>query len=306
MRKSVTFLLLFILAACETSSVTTVADQITTDPIVIELPGQQQASISMVQPYDPNEVRHERDDRAQPWQRIERANAAAKIEPGLENYVNAVQVYPFTPGALYQLYTAPGQVSVVSLERSEALISVSAGDTVNWIVGDTSSGSGAAAQVQILVKPVRPGLSTNLVITTSKRTYLVEMTSFRETYMAALSWEYPAEQVLVAEVDPVANTMTLDPATLNFAYQISGPSPRWRPIRIFDDGRKTYVEFAANVDTAETPPLFLIGSADVPELVNYRVLGKYYVVDRLFDHAELRLGTEQQTIVTINRVEEGA
>ena len=306
MRNSIPILLFAFLAACETNSVTTVADQMTKDPIVIEMPGYLLPSTTVVQSYDPHEVRHERDDRARPWERIERANTAAKIEPGLENYVNAVQVYPFTPGALYQLYTAPGQVSVVSLERGEGLISVSAGDTVNWIVGDTSSGSGSAAQVQILVKPVRSGLATNLVITTSKRTYLVEMRSFRETYMAALSWAYPAEAVMVAEVDPVANTMTLDPATLNFAYQISGPSPRWRPTRVFDDGRKTYVEFPDDVDTSETPPLFLIGSADVPELVNYRVLGKYYVVDRLFDHAQLRLGTEYQTIVAIDRVEEGA
>ena len=49
--------------------------------------------------------------------------------------------------------------------------------TVRWIVGDTSSGSGDALRVNVMVKPIRSGLKTNLVITTSRRTYLLELTS---------------------------------------------------------------------------------------------------------------------------------
>ncbi|WP_306253322.1 P-type conjugative transfer protein TrbG [Parvularcula sp. IMCC14364] len=303
MRAFVSLVSLLVLTACTTTSVTSSEAQQTTEPIVIELPVTETSSARVIRPHDPHEVRHEADVKAQPWQRIERANKAAKVEPGLENYVNAVQIYPYTPGALYQLYTAPGQVSVISLERGESLVSVSAGDTARWIVGDTVSGAGASTQVQILVKPVSPGLSTNLVITTSKRTYLVEMRSFRETYMAALSWAYPADPHMVVEEGSMRNVRTLDPADLNFHYEISGPRPRWRPARVFDDAMKTYIEFPSTVDTSETPPLFIIGSSKEPELVNYRVLGRYYVVDRLFDHAELRLGTEDQVIVAIKRVE---
>ena len=35
------------------------------------------------------------------------------------------------------------------------------------------------------------------------------------------------------------------------------------------------------------PPLFVIGPAGGSELVNYRVNGNYYIVDRLFAAAEL-------------------
>ena len=53
------------------------------------------------------------------------------------------------------------------------------------------------------------------------------------------------------------------------------------------------------------PPLWVIGAAGGAELVNYRMLGRYYVVDRLFDHAELRLGEKPQHVVEINRFGQG-
>lgn len=102
-------------------------------------------------------------------------NAEARVALTREGYVNAIQVWPFTDGALYQIYAAVGRVTVVSLQPGEELVTVAAGDTVRWIVGDTSSGSGADLRVNVLVKPIRSDLKTNLVITTSRRTYLLEL-----------------------------------------------------------------------------------------------------------------------------------
>ena len=119
--------------------------------------------------------------------RVSRANAEARIAPTREGYVNAIQVWPFTDGALYQVYASPGRVTVVSLQPGEELVTVAAGDTVRWIVGDTSSGGGADLRVNVLVKPIRSGLKTNLVITTSRRTYLLELTSTERAWMASVS-----------------------------------------------------------------------------------------------------------------------
>ncbi|MFG3756558.1 TrbG/VirB9 family P-type conjugative transfer protein, partial [Klebsiella pneumoniae] len=105
--------------------------------------------------------------------RVSRANAEARIAPTREGYVNAIQVWPFTDGALYQVYAAVGRATVIALQPGEELVTVAAGDTVRWIVGDTSSGSGDALRVNVMVKPIRSGLKTNLVITTSRRTYLL-------------------------------------------------------------------------------------------------------------------------------------
>jgi type IV secretion system protein TrbG len=86
---------------------------------------------------------------------------------------------------------------------------------------------------------------------------------------------------------------------LKFRYAISGDDAPWKPVRAFDDGSKVYIEFPARIDQGEAPPLF-IGES---ELVNYRVRGNYYIVDRLFGAAELRLGQDPQQIVRISRID---
>lgn len=81
-------------------------------------------------------------------------------------------------GSLYQVYTAPGQVTDIALEAGEQLVGtgpVAAGDTVRWIIGDTESGSGPTRRIHILVKPTRADLQTNLVINTDRRTYHLEL-----------------------------------------------------------------------------------------------------------------------------------
>ena len=241
-----------------------------------------------------------------PFERIDKANAIAKVEPELGNFVNAVQVYPYTKGALYQLYGAPEQVTDIALQAGEQLISISAGDTVRWIVGDTTSGYGDKEQVHVLVKPIAPGLTTNLVITTDIRAYHLEMRSFNETYMAAVSWRYPqTELVSKRSSDRPMRSPTIERglaiASLKFRYEIDGDKPHWRPTRAFDDGEKVYIQFPDNISQGEAPPLFVVGEGEISELVNYRVKGAFYIVDRLFAAAELRHGAKNQSVVRITR-----
>lgn len=126
-----------------------------------------------------------------PSEAIDRGSSEARVEPSLDGYMNAVQVYPYTEGALYRLYCAPGQVSDIALQPGEELTSVSAGDTVRWVVGDTTSGGPNGQRAHVLVKPISAGLSTNLMIATDRRTYHLELESTDQSYMAALSWRYP-------------------------------------------------------------------------------------------------------------------
>jgi type IV secretion system protein VirB9 len=80
--------------------------------------------------------------------RVARANAEARVAPSREGYLNAIQVWPYADGALYQLYTRPGRVTVIALQQGEELVTVSAGDTVRWIVDDTASGAGGRRTVR--------------------------------------------------------------------------------------------------------------------------------------------------------------
>ncbi|GKS77425.1 P-type conjugative transfer protein TrbG [Acidovorax sp. SUPP950] len=228
--------------------------------------------------------------------RVSRANEEARIAPTREGYVNAIQVWPYADGALYQVYTSPGRVTVIALQEGEELVTVSAGDTVRWIVGDTASGAGATLRVNILVKPTRIGLKTNLVVTTNRRTYLLELSSTPQAWMASVSWDYPKDRMLALQkqareaqaATPVDSGLSLE--QIKFRYAITGDAPSWKPLRAFDDGQRVYIQFPGGIAQGELPPLFVIGAQGDGQLVNYRFRSPYYVVDRLFGAAELRLG----------------
>ena len=249
--------------------------------------------------------------RLSPAAAVTRGSEEARVEPSLDGYMNAIQVYPYTEGALYRLYAAPGQVSDIALQPGEELISVSAGDTVRWVVGDTTSGGPNGERAHILVKPISAGLSTNLMIATNRRTYHLELESTSGSYMAALSWRYPQDELeqLRGRNDrahrqaerTIANDLTL--ADLDFQYRIEGDRPDWRPSRVFDDGRRVFIQMPEDLATTEAPPLFVLGRGGDAQLVNYRVRGNYYIVDRLFARAELRHGEDDQTIVRIVKME---
>lgn len=272
--------------------------EIVTLPEPLPLPGQLQPPPSEMKP-----------DKRTPTVRVEAANKAALQEPTAYGYINAVQVYPYTEGALYRLYAAPEQVSDIALQPGESLTAVSAGDTVRWVIGDTTSGSGDASQVHVLVKPFAPGLKTNVVITTDRRTYHLQLESTDRTSMAAISWTYPRDTLIALQrrndqaeaVSPVAAGVTLE--NLRFRYAISGDNPPWRPVRAFDDGSKVYIEFPGRIDQGEAPPLFVVGPDGDNQLVNYRVRRNYYIVDRLFAAAELRLGADPQQVVRVSRTD---
>ena len=278
--------------------------QLVTLPQLLPLPGQ-------LKPL-PRSGRTSPPEAGDPKARIEQANAAARIQPTRAGYINAVQVYPFSDGALYQLYAAPGRVTDIALQEGEQLVGagpVAAGDTVRWIIGDTESGAGASKRVHILVKPSRSDLWTNLVINTDRRTYHLELRSAERTYMASVSWQYPADQLIALHRQAVATEAAapidggVDVAKLRFRYRIEGDRPAWRPLSAFDDGQKVYIELPPGIGQGEAPSLFVLGADGKGELVNYRVRQNYYIVDRLFGAAELRLGGKHQQTVRIVRTD---
>ena len=277
--------------------------RIVTLPEPLPLPGQLKPA--------PREHAVREDDSQSPEERVTDANRAATVEPAADGYINAIQVYPYTEGALYQLYTAPSQVSDIALQKGEKIVSVSAGDTVRWVIGDTVSGGGDNARAHVLVKPIKEDLKTNLVIITDRRAYHLELASTPETYMASVSWAYPHDELLAlrrdnrAEEEAVTQVVDtgLDIDELRFRYAVTGDNPPWRPVRVFDDTHKVYIQFPARLDQGEAPPLFVVGPDGDNQLVNYRVRGRYYIVDRLFAAAELRLGEEPQQVVRITRTD---
>ncbi len=80
------------------------------------------------------------------------------------------------------------------------------------------------------------------------------------------------------------------PDKLNFDYKLTGKSEQLRPVRVFDDGAKTYIQMPGDMQNREAPALLIIGNDGKGEMSNYRVKQQTYIVDRLFDRAQLILG----------------
>jgi type IV secretion system protein TrbG len=291
-------------AAVETPPPAPSAVEVVGIPQPLPLPGQLKPVDETPPPSEPGD----------PRERVGVANAAARIEPVRDGFINAMQLYPWSDGALYQVYAAPGQVTDIALQEGEQLVGpgpVAAGDTVRWIIGDTLSGAGPTARVHIIVKPTRPDLTTNLVINTDRRTYHLELRATQRTWMASVSWNYPADRLIAlrglnATAQAAAPVATGgDISALHFRYRIKGDDAPWQPLRAFDDGRQVFIEFPAGIGQGEMPPLFVIGAAGGGELVNYRISGRHMIVDRLFGAAELKLGDKRsEQRVRIERTDE--
>ena len=223
------------------------------------------------------------------------ANGAARQQPIAGGFTEARHVYAYAPGAIYELYTNPSFISTVLLEPGETINAIAAGDTSRWMVTETNGESEGEGRTIVLVKPQTIGLRTNIVLITDRRTYTIEASSSAgAAYSAQIAWSYPA-------VQGEAGAVIARPMNENYRVRtVRGMRPSWSPTRVYDDGRRTWLEFPEPVGSADMPPLFVI-TPEGAELVNYRVQGRRYMVDRIFDVAELRFGTRAPIVVRIER-----
>jgi type IV secretion system protein TrbG len=247
-----------------------------------------------------------------PSEVIREANRKATEGPTAADYINAIMIYDYAPGTLFQIYTAPEHLTDLQLQPGEHLVGKPAtGDNIRWVLARGASSTGGSEQQHIYIKPTRPDLETTLALNTDRRSYILELHSYDDTYMAGVAWRYPQDdaaqleatleqqQALVANATPTA--VTVDKLNFNYGVATVSGRPRWIPTQVFDDGHKTFIRFPEAMLDREAPALFVVSSTGDTQLVNYRVKNDTYVVDRLFETAELRLGQQSQEIVRILR-----
>ena len=245
-----------------------------------------------------------------PLQVVSDANRKASQAPDAAGYFNAIVQYNYEPGTLYQVFAAPMRITDIALEPGERILGQPAsGDVVRWILAIGKSMAAGVEQSHIYLKPTRPDLETNLAINTDRRSYLLELRSYADTYMAAVVWRYPEDELarigaqaseLAAAQKSASPVVGIEALNFNYTIQPVKGTPAWTPIQCFDDGRKTFVRFPPAMLVREAPALFVLRDRET-ELVNYRVKGDTYVIDRLIDSAELRVGQQEQEIVRILR-----
>ena len=241
------------------------------------------------------------------------ANRAASAPSRSDAFVGGVQVFSWAPGRVYEVWTAPLRVTTLTLGAGETIVSKAAGDTIRWQIGDTTSGVGASQRTHLLLKPLERGLETNLVLTTNRRVYLIDLKSgSADGFNAAVSWDEPPLTSGGTPTDEVSEQeirtdIVLPQGQVDARYRIrpEGRRPRWTPTSAFNDGRRTFITFDADLQIDEAPALFLINAQGEAQLVNYRQQGGLVVVDRVFDQAELRLGDRRPQVVRIQRLSGG-
>jgi type IV secretion system protein TrbG len=206
------------------------------------------------------------------------------------------------------------QICDVALQRGEQVTSVSLGDSVRWLVEPAISGTGPYSVQHLMIKPLDVGLNTSLVVTTNLRTYHMRLRSHRTEFMPNVSFTYPEDSAAkwaalkrAQEQERQVNTI---PETgeylgeLDFNYKVSGNAP-WKPVRVYNDGKKTIIEMPKVMAQTEAPTLLSIldsGSAfkkDQQVLLNYRLQGNRYIVDAVFDKGMLiaGIGSNQKKII---------
>ncbi len=212
----------------------------------------------------------------------------------------------YTYGAgLPTVVCAPLRVCVLELQAGEKLVGEPhIGDSVRWIISPATSGKDDFAIPMIVIKPKAPGLDTDLLVTTDRRAYYVRLISKPEEYLARVAFAYPDDEdakwkAYLAreqeqrrrqefEASQIAPVESLE--NLNFNYTIQGGDSNMRPVRVVDDGKKTYIQMPPEAAHRELPMLAVLGPDGKADLVNYRVKADMYIVDRIFDRGALILG----------------
>jgi type IV secretion system protein VirB9 len=224
--------------------------------------------------------------------------------------------WPYLPGKQYPVMCAVLQVCDVALQPGENVNGMNVGDP-RYTVEPAVTGSGASQVLHLILKPLDVGLDTTLVLTTDRRTYHFRLRSSRTALMPFVSFTYPedamakwdavkAREIKVRQDNTIPQTGEYL-GNLNFDYTVSG-SARWKPVRVYNDGRKTIIEMPSTMQQSEAPALLVVRKdgglftdADT-QMVNYRVQGDRYIVDSIFDKAILVSGVgSSQDKITITR-----
>lgn len=220
--------------------------------------------------------------------------------------------FNYSSTALYEMFCKEGNITDIQLQPGEELLFVGGGDTLRWVIDKAQSGVGDTKQWHILVKPLKNKITTNFVIMTDKHSYQIRAKS-ADFYNPFIGWLYSHEEKMAflrmqaEEKKREENNIStkVSPDKLCFAYTVEAQNSwyqgeySWKPKMVFDDGLKTYIKMSDGMKAGEAPALFIKDDGQV-NLVNYRVKDNYYVVDRIFDQAELRNGMKEIIVITRN------
>ena len=174
---------------------------------------------------------------------------------------------------------APLRVCIIELQSGEKLAGEPhIGDSVRWNISPAMFGHGDSATTLIVLKPQLAGLDTNLLITTDRRAYYFRLLSKPDDYVARVAFSYPDDeaekwqrQIATQKQQDQNSTIAALSKTavdsLCFDYRVKTKAESIKPLRVLDDGQKTFIQISHEAQTREAPALVVIGSDGKQEMV---------------------------------------
>jgi len=233
----------------------------------------------------------------------------ARKAPDTAHNLGHITSYYYVPNDIYAVYTKTLLVTDIILEVGEEIAGeVHIGDAARWSIAVGTTGTGPGVTQHIYVKPYQERLLTNLIIPTNQRTYMIELSSTKTFYMPSVKWDYQKPitgmfKPLDKEVTAPATIANVAPENLYFGYDMRRKDRKksWGPLRIFDDGRKTYIVFDEEMRHRDTPVIYAKTDSGDLALVNFRVNMPYYIIDGLMDEIILKRGHKSKDEIKITR-----
>jgi type IV secretion system protein VirB9 len=193
----------------------------------------------------------------------------------------------YRDGAVYKIVASYGFQTTIEFSEKETVETISIGDSIAWQV--------VPAGHRVFLKPQEPNAVTNMTVITSVRSYYFELNAKTSRDPAAvtflLRFTYPDGSPGVLTVRGATQSPTppsKKPTDYNFNYTLTG-ARKIAPVRVFDDGEFTYMQFRALTDL---PAIFLVDKQKQESVVNYRIEGPYVVIERVASQFSLRHGSE--------------
>lgn len=202
------------------------------------------------------------------------------------------RAYVYNPNDVYRYVGHYLSQSYIEFEKGEQVRTISMGDTTAWqtVVMDN----------KLFLKPVANYPETHMTVLTNNRTYhfeldAVELTNITDDdvlfYIKFLYPESDDKNIVIFNTNRTRDDMPdlRDLSKYNFNYEFSGSS-QVAPIKVFDDGEFTYLEFADK--NAELPAIFAVDSEGYEKIVNFRIVENYVVVEQVTSQLTLRNGVD--------------
>lgn len=224
-----------------------------------------------------------------------------KVRPILSH--DGIVLFPYGEQEM-QVVCEPLQLCDLSLEPGEYITSGPIiGDKERWILNDAVSKENNLTVQHLVITPQDAGLNTSLLIPTNKRTYMIKLRSSTFGYVARVGFYYPKDFNLnlkkeeeKQKEEKIARTFQENesgglPEELDFNYELSGDEVSWKPLRVFSDGHRTFIQMPPNLSSRDLPALIILGNDGTTEdTANFSVKNNYYIIEKIFDKALLTFG----------------